>query len=173
MTELVFLRHGAAESPDAASRAGRDEVQRELTAEGRAALRDISAGLARVTDSFDLLLASPLRRAVQTAELLGEAFDGPPLRTEPALSPGADIDKLAAALATVMATASSGPERILLVGHEPDFSGIIGAALGMDPARVKVRKASAFALEIGAGLQAGAAQLSWALGPGQLQDLGR
>lgn len=67
MTELWLVRHGQTEW----SRAGRhtSRTDLELTEQGRAEAEQLGPRLAEV--SFDLVLASPRRRALQTAELAG------------------------------------------------------------------------------------------------------
>ena len=68
-----------------------------------------------------LILTSPLIRAVQTAEILAETlgYIGPLLVREE-LGPGFDMQKLQALLNEFQSA-----DEVVLVGHEPDLSGLI------------------------------------------------
>ena len=80
---LYFLRHGKAGSP----RAANDDA-RELT-EGRpAALRAAAPLWRRLNLRPDVVISSPLPRALRTAELFCEAVGGTPV-TDDGLRPGA------------------------------------------------------------------------------------
>lgn len=126
--ELYFLRHGIAEerSPD-----GTDGGRR-LTAEGVEKLESSRAGLKRLKIELDLLLTSPLVRARQTAEIAGRILGLEPQVAE-ALGPGCDAPRLLALLAE-----RPRAERVMVVGHEPDFSAMIGGLTG--GSRVEMKK---------------------------------
>jgi phosphohistidine phosphatase len=112
--QLWLLRHGEAEPHDAAP-----DADRQLTDRGREQSRVAGRALAALKIEVHLAFTSPKVRARQTAELACEA-----LRIEPidhaALASGFDG---AAALELLSA---AGPEqRVLVVGHEPDFSQVV------------------------------------------------
>ena len=71
---LLIFRHGIAEE-EAAD--GRDESRR-LTKEGIAQMKVVARGLVKVVRRPDVILTSPLVRAVQTAEPLGKVFEREP-----------------------------------------------------------------------------------------------
>jgi phosphohistidine phosphatase len=91
--------------------------------------------IARMEASFDAVLFSPKVRARQTAEMAAEQWEEPEravLAVHPPLAEGFDAAQALDALAGV------GPEgRLLLVGHEPDLSMLIGALTG---ARADLKK---------------------------------
>ena len=62
--ELLVIRHGSAED------AGRGVVDshRALTDAGRKEMKEVSAGLATIVETLDVIAASPLVRAQQTAQ---------------------------------------------------------------------------------------------------------
>lgn len=148
---LYLLRHANAD-PVAAS-----DDDRALTEKGEAQARKV----ARFCDERDLrpelILTSPLRRARQTAEPVGERLRCAVL-VVPWLASGMAPEDGVAGLHEY----SSFPS-VMLVGHEPDFSLLIAHLLGMpDPPKITVRKASLTLLELRAP-RAGAATLSFSL----------
>ena len=71
---------------------------------------------------FDLILTSPLARARQTAEIVATGLrPRAPIKPLPALSPGGDPAAVTAAVSSL-----SEVRRLLLVGHEPDLSRLLG-----------------------------------------------
>lgn len=152
--DLYLLRHGEA------GQAPRDE-DRELTERGHEQARAVAAGLARLNPGLDAILASPLPRAVQTAQPVARAL-GLEVQTADALAPGHGPDQPLALL-------PGRGERVLLVGHEPQMSGI---ALHLTGGRVHMRTAMLAHLELESAETANgqlAALLSWQ----HLQRLGR
>jgi len=124
---LYFLRHGAADWPDWK----RSDDERPLTKAGRKELHQVGRFLARIGANPDLVLTSPLPRAAQTADIAAEHL-AVRAREEKLLAPGFRRDDL-------MRILGKYPEQILmLVGHEPDFSEVIGAVSG---GAVKISKA--------------------------------
>jgi len=110
--ELYLLRHGeAGEAP-------RDE-DRELTPRGHEQARAVAVGIAWLGLEFDTILTSPLPRARQTAEPVAAAL-GTRLDEAPPLVTGRTP-----AMALALLTGCG--ERVLLVGHEPQLSGIVRA----------------------------------------------
>jgi phosphohistidine phosphatase len=91
--------------------------------------------LARTQARFDEVLVSPKVRARQTAELASEHWEQDQralLRIHPALSSDFNAVQARDALAGI------GPDgRLLLVGHEPDLSCVLGELTG---ARVDLKK---------------------------------
>ena len=118
------MRHGPAED-DAPS--GLDG-NRALTDAGRKRVRGVAKTLLDLDEAPQLVISSPLVRAVQTAEIVAiiakmEEHSGTvEIRRE--LSPGGDGAALARALA------AEGRRRVLLVGHEPDLSNLVASLLG-------------------------------------------
>lgn len=124
--QLWFLRHGEAEPHGT-----RPDAERRLTARGEE--QGVLAGqaLAALGCSFAHAFTSPKVRSGDTARLAA-----PPLGVEPVVHPplasGFSRDD---ALELVLAV--SADERLLVVGHEPDFSQVIHDLTG---ARVDLKK---------------------------------
>jgi phosphohistidine phosphatase len=143
--KLFLLRHGKADWPD--WKAADDE--RPLTDEGIKEMRLVAAALKRLKVRPDVILSSPLPRASRTAKIAAAAL-GAPVEERPELKPGFDRGDCDTLLV------SRADADVMLVGHEPDFSGIIRSLTG---GRVKLSKAGAAAIEIGGELTS--PQLLW------------
>ena len=136
--ELLLLRHGVAEG---FSDGG--DFARELTAKGRERSRGM-AQVARDMDRLpDLVLTSPRVRARQTAEVFCEAagIDGPVV--ESWIDCGMHAET---AMRELVAYHHLG--RVMLVGHEPDFSILVEALLGTPAGRVEFKKGALACLEV-------------------------
>ncbi len=137
--QLLLLRHGQAE--DHSPQGG--DFSRALVEKGVEQARQAARILRSAGILPDLVLTSPLVRARQTAD----AF------TEEAAMPGAIVQSwLASGMAPETAlgelTAYPDFQRILIVGHEPDFSRFIQHSLGAFGETIEVRKGSVTCLEI-------------------------
>ena len=129
-------------------------------------MRRAVAGLGTVLSSLDLLAASPLVRAAQTAELLAEGYRQAVLETLPCLAPGGEragvVDWLA----------ERRPGSAAVVGHEPDLSELAAWLLTGRPAPfIEFKKGAACLLEFSGEPEAGLARLCWHLAPRQLRAL--
>ena len=117
--QLWLLRHGEAEPHDT-----RTDFDRELTDRGRAQSTAAGRALAMLSLEFQMVFTSPKVRARDTA-LLACAELGVEVIEHESLTSGFDARE---ALALV---AAAGPEqRVLVVGHEPDFSAVVGDLTG-------------------------------------------
>jgi phosphohistidine phosphatase len=154
---LYFLRHGKAGSP----RAENDDA-REMTDAGVAALRSAAPLWRRLNLRPDVVLSSPLRRALQTAELLCAAVGGEPT-SDDRLRPGATWADLARAMAD-----HPDARRVLFVGHEPDLSATIAEFTGA--ASVRMRAGGIACLEFSGTPEPGAGELAWLLDPDLYTD---
>ena len=118
---IWLLRHG-----DAEDGAGKPDSERELTEKGRRQAADAGRALERLGVTLEACLSSPRIRALQTAELACEPY-GLEVELDQRLA-GGDFDPLELA---------AGRGEVLLVGHEPDFSGAVAHLTG---SRVKMKK---------------------------------
>jgi phosphohistidine phosphatase len=122
--ELYIMRHGIAVERTATT--VMDDAKRPLTPEGKEKMREIAAGLVRADFDPDWIVSSPLVRAVETAEIVGEGLASkPPLDFCDALRPGGDPE----ALITFLAKRSN-RRRVLVVGHEPDLGELAARLIG-------------------------------------------
>lgn len=135
--QLLLLRHGKAES----SSAGGD-FSRKLEEKGHEQARHAARILAAANLLPDLVLSSPVIRAKQTAISFTNAagIPGPIF-----------LDWLSCGMSPETALAELGHfpefESIMIVGHEPDFSRLIGHCLGTT-SEIQVRKGSVTCLDL-------------------------
>jgi phosphohistidine phosphatase len=158
--ELYFLRHGIAADvgPE-----GAGDAERPLTPAGIEKIKEEARGLRRLGVRPDILLSSPLVRARQTAELVGHAL-GLESRLVDALAPGCDIARLRELLGEYRSA-----ERVMVVGHEPDFSELIGILTG--GSRIQLKKGGLARVDLET-VDAGAGILIWLLPPLALRKAG-
>jgi phosphohistidine phosphatase len=151
--ELYLLRH--AHAGDASAWLGDDDL-RPLSARGRQQARALAEFLARLAFVPDLLMSSPKVRARQTAEILGAEI-GSPVQLDDRLGGPLDLDDLSAMLDDL------GGQRVVLVGHDPDFSELAGALCGFG--RLPMRKGAMARIDVELPLAAGGGVLRWLVPP--------
>ena len=153
---LYFLRHGKAGQGDPSDPT---DDARELTDSGAAELRAAAPLWRRLNLRPDVVLSSPLPRALETAELFVEGIHGthPPVADD-RLRPGADWADLAQALA-----AHRDARRVMFVGHEPDLSMAVAELTGARS--VRMRKGGLACVEFPGIPEPGAGELAWLLDP--------
>ncbi|HEV3095438.1 MAG TPA: histidine phosphatase family protein [Solirubrobacteraceae bacterium] len=131
--QLWLLRHA-----DAEPHGTRPDAERRLTQRGSRQAEVAGLALARMGVSLHAMLTSPKARARETAELalaqMG-AEQSPRLELHDALAGGFQAGQALDALDGAGGEGWEGP--ILLVGHEPDLSGIVGDLTG---GRVDLKK---------------------------------
>jgi phosphohistidine phosphatase len=135
---IYLVRHGDA-VPEEAVGSDRD---RWLSARGREATRVLGRLLREHAIAPDMILSSPLPRAVQTAELLAGSLDYLGTVTslrclEPAAQPGVAANAI-----------RSAGDAVVVVSHEPVISAIGAFLLGL-PAFPQFRTAQCCAIENG------------------------
>ena len=146
---LYFLRHGEADWPGWT----KPDDERPLTDFGRKEVRQVAKFLNRLNVKPDLIVSSPLPRALQTAEAAKEELKTKLCQDE-ALEPGFGISELS----TVLKRHRS--KVLMLVGHEPDFSIVISALTG---AFLKLSKAGVALVDIDLETEKG--KLLWLFPP--------
>lgn len=137
--KLYVMRHGPAEDE---SPTGRD-ADRALTPSGRERVRSVARALLAEGEAPFAIISSPLVRALQTAEIVAAvteierrvqgdkgardsgATGAVEIRRE--MAPGGDK------LALLAEAVRAGRKRLMIVGHEPDLSALIGHLFGRLP----------------------------------------
>ena len=166
--DVYVLRHGVADERD--YRKYPDDNLRPLISKGVDKLVRQAKGLKAVGFCVDLVISSPLVRAVQTAEVvmagLGMAGD---LVYSEALAPEAHpylfLEELASKYSTV--------DRVMVVGHEPHLSRFVSMVVTGDPnALIRLKKGALCKLRIPRpdGVRSG--WLEWLMTPDQMIKLG-
>ena len=150
--KLYFLRHGEADWPNWT---GNDD-ERPLNENGKKEMRRVAKFLAALDVKPNLILSSPLPRALQTAQIAHKHIGGE-LIEELALRPGASPAKVRVLLKERKANS------VMLVGHEPDFSEIIYDLTG---GHVKMSKAGLARIDLDEDeVKRGKGRLIWLLPP--------
>ncbi len=147
--ELYFLRHGEADWPNWE----KPDDERPLTKHGKKEMRVVAAFLKRVKAKPDLIVTSPLPRASQTAEIAAERLKVK-CREDKLLAPGFGSENLERLLKKYP------EESLMVVGHEPDFTGIISKLTG---ASLKMSKAGVALVELNRSWRSG--RLLWLFPP--------
>ena len=132
--QLWLLRHGEAEPHDA-----NDDAARQLTERGRDQARAAGRALAALGVEVHFAFTSPKVRARDTALLVCESLGCDPIEHEP-LAAGFDRDDALELLAI-----AGDDQRVLVVGHEPDFSQVVHDLAG---GRIALKKGGVAAMRI-------------------------
>jgi phosphohistidine phosphatase len=129
MTILYLLRHAHAGDPE---RWTGDDADRPLSEKGRRQAERVGRMLRAAEEAPDLLVTSPKVRADETARIVADALGVPVVVDRRLVGP-----LYAEEVADILAAA--GPaERPCIVGHDPDFSELLGELVGV--AVVPMRK---------------------------------
>ncbi len=153
---LYLLRHGSAgqRKPNPAA-----DFKRPLDKEGKHQCILLGSVLSSLKLQFDFVLSSPLKRALQTAALVGtEAGFEKKIQLSDALAPDgtwSDFQRLLEGIA--------GSEDVLLVGHSPNMPEFLNRLLypGGGSSALRLRKGAIAMLD----LNRGPAKLQWLLDP--------
>jgi phosphohistidine phosphatase len=158
--DLYILRHGLAGSREEWT--GPD-AERPLTDKGRSRTKAAARGLAHLGVAPGIILTSAYLRAAETAQLTAAELHAPVEEVQ-ALEPGKLRRGYRALLQRYDEHAS-----VMLVGHEPDLSELIGVLIaGAALARVELKKGACALLALDtaslkskADAEAQAARLLW------------
>jgi phosphohistidine phosphatase len=140
------------------------DMKRPLDKEGKAHCLHLAHVLTAMKVSFDLVVSSPLKRSLQTAQLVATetGFESRILISN-ALAPSATFTEFQRLLRECSAY-----ENLLVVGHNPNITAFLSQLIAPTPSpdeishpRVRLRKGSLARLN----LQRGPAVLQWLLDP--------
>jgi len=156
--EIFLLRHGIAED----AKAGRPDSERALTAEGRDKLRRVLKRARAAGCSPSLILSSPYRRALETADVAASVlgYRGEVLKTRalvPEAPPQDSWDEI---------RAHRDEAGVLLASHEPLMSSLAGYLLRSPALLVDMKKAALVCLECEQFPPEPHCVLKWMLTPG-------
>ena len=138
---LYIVRHGDADTPAAS------DDERELSKKGR----KVTAAMGELLKDAEfevpeLILASPLPRAQQTATILREKFaPNAVLETSEVLQPSSSLD----AAMSVLASKHGAHDAMMIVGHDPLFSRLASAIItGSSDVVIEMKKSSVVVVEL-------------------------
>jgi phosphohistidine phosphatase len=153
---IYFLRHASAGEP--VNNPKKDE-KRALDEVGVEQCGNVGRALAALDVQVDMILSSPLKRAAQTASLVGNemGYEGK-LQLEDGLRPGASFADF-----RKMVDKYARHEAIMVVGHNPNLSEFLGRSISESgcEAAVDLKKGGIARVETGRN----AGMLHWYLTP--------
>jgi phosphohistidine phosphatase len=153
--ELYFLRH--ADAGDPMTWQG-DDADRPLSKKGRRQSKNLMRLLDDLHLRVDAVLTSPKLRAADTAKIVAKAL-GQKAHADDRLS----IDFGEDALARLIAEWGPSVQRVVLVGHDPDFSHLVSWLAGTS---ITMRKGALARLDLAdRTIGAGHGSLRWLLPP--------
>jgi phosphohistidine phosphatase len=155
--EIYILRHGIAED----TAPGGSDAERRLTDEGRDKLRRVLRRARAAGVAPQLILTSPLVRAVQTAEIAAEILDyeGELVQTR-ALVPEGTPQGVWSEVRS-----RRGQDSVLLAGHEPLLSQVVAYFLGSPALRVEMKKGALVRIDMEGSRPEPKGVLLWMLTP--------
>ncbi len=155
--QVYLLRHGVAED----QRPGSSDADRALTADGRRKLRSVLQAASKAGVKPTLILTSPLKRAIETAEIAQDVlqYKNEILRTK-ALSPSSSVEEVWDEIRTHRDEAS-----LMLVGHNPLFDNLAAYLLGSEDVHVNFKKGAILRVDFDAFPAQPKGILRWYLTP--------
>jgi len=161
---LLIVRHAAA-VPRGTE--GLPDAERPRTERGQKRFELAARGLARLIPVPALILASPLVRARQTADIAAAAWGQAPVTLTEALA-GGPLSTLLGRL-----DAETARPAVALFGHEPQLSELLAHLIGCEePDAVAFKKGGAAVVEVADPAARGSARLVGLLPPRVLRRLG-
>jgi phosphohistidine phosphatase len=159
---LYFLRHASA--GESLVNPKKDE-KRALDKDGIEQCGYIGRALTALDVQVDVIVSSPLKRATQTASLVGNemGYEGK-LQIENALRPGANFADFRRLLEKY-----SSQESVMVVGHNPNLSQFLGGVIGENgcEASVDLKKGAVARVD----MRRTTGTLLWCLTPKALRTL--
>ena len=164
--DVILIRHAKAGNRDANT--WPDDDERPLTAEGQVEHRAVMRAAKTMGVKFDFLVSSPLKRARETADIVGNTY-----RWEEEPQVADELGHGYSVAAVVKLLAKFPPDaRVALVGHEPDFSelatALIGGKAGLG---IQIKKSGIAGIRFEGPAEAGAGTLLYLLKPSQLRKV--
>jgi phosphohistidine phosphatase len=158
---IVLLRHGIAEEKTA----DKADAERSLTSEGHARMKQIARGLERAFPKAQVIYASSLLRAKQTALWVSKGYRSRvKVNTSEALTPSASPHEFAEFVKGIK------ERRVIVVGHEPNLSENLAELVGINGgARIELKKGGCYGVRLRSD---GTAVFEWLLSPRILRKLG-
>jgi phosphohistidine phosphatase len=156
--ELYLLRHADAGDPE--SWRGRD-ADRPLSSKGEKQSERLGSFLLGIGFSANAIISSPKLRAMQTAERVGERL-GVEVADDRRLGGGVGLDDVEAILAE-----AGNPARVVLVGHDPDFSELLATLC--DARNAAMKKGALARIDARRPLAPGSGELRWLVPPDLLK----
>ena len=155
--QILIIRHATAEERSAFAATGKSDDQRPLTDEGRRKMAEAAEGLHALVPHLDVIAASPLNRAQQTAAIIAKKYRITHIETTAALTPDAQPASFAK-----WARACGNDDVVAAVGHEPHLGMLVTWLLsGRADSHVVLKKGGACLVECDGAPGPATARLHW------------
>jgi phosphohistidine phosphatase len=154
VSTLFLLRHAHAGDP---ARWTGDDAERPLSDKGHRQAERVGRLLAGTDEAPDLLVTSPRLRAAQTAEVVAAALD---IRV---VEDGRLAGPLSAEGVEEILGSAGPAERPCIVGHDPDFSELLGDLIGV--AVIPMRKGALARVDFEGRIRSGRGVLRYLVPP--------
>jgi phosphohistidine phosphatase len=166
--QILIIRHAIAEERSAFDATGKSDDHRPLTDEGRRKMTEAAKGLRALVPDLDVIAASPLVRAQQTAAIVAKAYRIADVETTSTLTP----DARPAAFAK-WAQAHIDHDVVAVVGHEPHLGTLVTWLLsGLADSHVVLKKGGACLVEFDGAPGPAMGHLHWLHTPAALRRMG-
>lgn len=165
--DLLIIRHAPAEERERFALTGQPDEERPLTKRGQERMALAARGLTTLALPVERLIASPLTRAQQTAELLAPALELKSFDTEAILSPEAAVDGQIDWLRKQPRV-----DVLAIVGHEPGVGQLCATLVhGQPSGNMPMKKGGAALIRFDSRIGHGNGRLVWFLPPSVLRAL--
>ncbi|MDA4113550.1 MAG: phosphohistidine phosphatase SixA [Thaumarchaeota archaeon] len=163
--DLIILRHG--EAGKSMESAGAD-FERALTVSGAIEVEEVVEAMGKLKLGINHVISSPLKRANETAIIAARGLKKEDLlELWDELKPEGDTQDLYRRLSKLRQDSV-----VLLVGHEPYLSGMIGELIsGTKQARIILKKAGVARVEVTSLVPRPSGELRWLLTPRQMKKI--
>jgi phosphohistidine phosphatase len=163
---VFVLRHGEAGTHVTVPS---KDSERPLTESGRDEIESVATSLRNLRVGLDRIVTSPLKRAKETAEIIASAYEGnaPKLEIWEELRPEGSRQDAIQRLSRMRQDMD-----ILLVGHEPFLSSLVGEIIsGSSSARITLKKGGVAKIQILSFAPKPSGELRWLLTPRHLKKM--
>ena len=155
--QLLLLRHADAGDPEAWTA---PDAVRPLSEKGRKHAKRLGDHLASIGFSAHAVITSPKVRAEQTADIVAGRI-GAKTTVDDRLARPFELGDVEAILAD-----AGNPDRVILVGHDPDFSETLSTLCGP---RLEMKKGALARIDVDRPLRPGQGTLRWLIPPDALK----
>jgi len=155
--QLYVVEHGIAVEGGE----GIPDGWRPLTDRGRRRFQKTARAFGKLGRKLDLILTSPLVRAVQTAEILAGETEPGEVAVLAELDPKFDVE----ALRNAIASRAGKAEAVAIVGHEPQLSSVLAALSGVSQAEIDLENGTIVRVDVSTLTDGASADPRWWLKP--------
>src|SRR6267143_4642777 len=155
--QLYVVEHGIAVEGGE----GIPDEWRPLTDKGRRRFRKTARAFGKLGRNLDLILTSPLVRAVQTAEILAGETEPEEVAVLAELDPKFDVQ----AVRNAIASRAGKAEAVAIVGHAPQLSSVLAALSGVSQAEIDLENGTIVRVDVSTLTDGASADPRWWLKP--------